>query len=442
MESPELRHLAWYRALLIIVAVVLVALGFMPHETPRFDPFVARLVIAGFALLGLVLSYWVEPVRRGLRAWLMACGYGMLVWFLYTGSVNGLRVENAVSLVPMVILVAALAHSVWDIIGIAVFFVIGATLAYADVPDPALPLPVLLILQGAVIVGLGGMSLSRSRLEHELAHANEHLEQRVQERTAELAAANERLREEIQVRIQAEAVAKEASQAKSLFLANMSHELRTPLTAILGYADLLAEDLEGQALADLERIQSSAKHLLTIIQDVLDLARIESKQLELANDVLVLDEVVEEAVELTRPQIEANGNRVVRECAPDLRVRGDRLRLRQVFVNLLSNAAKFTRDGEVRVWCEQTDEKVRIHVQDTGIGMSPEVASRVFERFAQGDESPTRQYGGTGLGLAISKELVEAMQGALTVESELGVGTTFTVELRVLDEGGMAERAG
>lgn len=425
-STPDERYVNWFRVLLVLAAAAVIGIGLVPRPPEHYDSFLARVLLGGVAVLGVVGSWVWSPLRAHLRLWTMATGYVLLGWFLYMSAVNGMGADNVLGLVPLVVLVSALARSVPAILSFGAYLAFGLVLVYATLEAPVIPLPIVLILDGVIVVGLGGMSLSRAQLEAALAESNASLEERVRERTRELAASNERLREEVQIRIQAESRAQDASRAKSAFLANMSHELRTPLTAILGYTELLREeDDPASAEEDLEKIHGSASHLLSIIQDVLDLARIESDQLKLEVAPLGLDDVVQAALALTTPQLEANRNEVVWEGAPDVRVLGDEIRLRQVFVNLLSNAAKFTVDGEVGIVWERRGDRVAVQVWDTGVGMSPQTAARVFERFAQGDESPTRVHGGTGLGLAISHELVHAMEGTLTV----GVGATFTVEL-------------
>ncbi|MCA9569111.1 MAG: HAMP domain-containing histidine kinase [Myxococcales bacterium] len=424
------RYVRWYRVLLAIVAMAVIGLGFVEPEVQRYNPFAPRIVLGGFAIVGLLGSLVWPWLRDHLREWLTANGYMLLAWFLYTSHVNGMGVDNVVSLVPIVVLVAALARTRAEVLALSVSFLAGAAFAYAGPNPDTLPFSVLVVLLGAVVVGLGGMSLSRAELEDALDHANAGLEQRVHQRTLALAAANDKLRAEIVERELAQAAAQQASQAKSTFLANMSHELRTPLTAILGYAEILEEeDLSAQARTDLGRVRSSAAHLLTIIQDVLDLARIESQQIELAIRRVDLSGIMEASVELTSPMLETSRDLLVVTVPPGLEVDADPVRLRQVFVNLLSNAAKFTRDGEVRFEASVHDDVVCVGVVDTGIGMSPELVARVFDRFSQGDESPTRQHGGTGLGLAISRELVRAMGGDITVSSIKGEGSTFTVSL-------------
>ena len=225
-----------------------------------------------------------------------------------------------------------------------------------------------------------------------------------------------------------------ANQAKSRFLANMSHELRTPLNAIIGYAELVEEELrETEQLIlsqDLDQIQMAGRHLLTLIDDLLDLTKIEAGRLELdVSDVDVLPLVAELATTL-RPLLDQHENRLEIEVTDEIgAVRADPLRLRQCLHNLLSNAAKFTRRGTVHLSAARGPDHVCLIVQDDGIGMSSEQLARVFEAFEQADGSSTRRVGGSGLGLTLTRQLVRGMGGRLEVESQLGVGSRFTITL-------------
>lgn len=231
----------------------------------------------------------------------------------------------------------------------------------------------------------------------------------------------------------------DASRAKSAFIAHMSHELRTPLTAIIGYSELLEDEFHDLASAeafvpDVQKIQAAANHLLSLINNMLDLSKIEAGKMELFLEEFELGDVLDEVEATVRPLVEKNRNRfTVRAGEARGMVRLDRVKVRQVLLNLLGNAAKFTSDGEValsarRVFGEQ-GERLVLQVSDSGIGMSPSQIKRIFEEFAQGSAATTRRYGGTGLGLAISRNFCHLMRGDIEVESALGRGSTFTATL-------------
>ncbi len=231
--------------------------------------------------------------------------------------------------------------------------------------------------------------------------------------------------------------AEAANQAKSRFLANMSHELRTPLNAIIGYSELLAEDAvergdEPQA-EDLARIRQAGRHLLELINQVLDLAKVEAGKSEVTRERFALGELLSGVAETVRPLAEANGNRLELSDGAGGELESDLTKLRQILLNLLSNACKFTRDGTVSLSAERFvrdgAEWLRLRVADTGIGLEPDQLGRIFEPFSQADGSTTRRYGGTGLGLTISRRFAELLGGGISVESEPGRGATFTVEL-------------
>ena len=232
--------------------------------------------------------------------------------------------------------------------------------------------------------------------------------------------------------------AEAANASKSQFLANMSHELRTPLNAIIGYSDLLieeAEELEAQDLVpDLDKIRSSGKHLLGLINDVLDLSKIEAGKMEMSLETFEVRDVVNAVAAMVRPLVEKNGNVLEVVMDEDIgTMHSDLTRVRQILLNLLSNASKFTSKGTVTLTVTREDVKRRewivFSVRDTGIGMTQEQLSRLFRPFTQADPSTTRKYGGTGLGLSISQRLSRLMDGTISVVSEPGMGSIFTVRL-------------
>jgi signal transduction histidine kinase len=222
----------------------------------------------------------------------------------------------------------------------------------------------------------------------------------------------------------------EASRAKSHFLANMSHELRTPLNAIIGYSELLREDTDdGEVIEDLVRIESSGRYLLGLINDILDISKIESGKLRMHLEEVQAETVIEKLLADAREMCRTRGNRFVYEANPTEPVAVDTMRLRQVLLNLISNATKFTHDGEVHLRWGPEGDRIRIDVRDSGIGMDTVQLGRLFEPFSQVHTKDHATYGGTGLGLAISRRLCRAMHGDLTVTSVPGQGSTFTVWL-------------
>jgi two-component system sensor histidine kinase/response regulator len=227
--------------------------------------------------------------------------------------------------------------------------------------------------------------------------------------------------------------AERASRAKSEFLENMSHELRTPLNSIIGFANVLkrnrAKALEASDLTYLDRIRENGVALLRIIDDVLDIAKIEAGRMEITMSIVRLDAMIRDLKAQCERQARPGVEVIAELPAHPLYVRADELRLRQIVLNQLSNAIKFTEAGRITaaVVCSATGEPLRIEVRDTGIGISPERAARIFESFEQADSGTARLYGGTGLGLAISRALCEQMGFTLTMTSEVGVGSTFTI---------------
>lgn len=274
--------------------------------------------------------------------------------------------------------------------------------------------------------------------ESDLKQAHSGLEDRIRERTQDLRneiAERKLIERDLEA---AKLAAEESSRSKSAFLANMSHELRTPLNAIIGYSEMLQEDAQAAGATemedDLEKVLTSARHLLSLIADILDLSKIEAGEMKMHLETVLAGSLLHEV--LPTAEILAKKNRNTMHCAADLWegcLQVDPLRFRQSLLNLISNACKFTEDGHILISIKKTREDERDwvlwSVSDTGVGISPEGREKLFQAFSQSDSSITRRYGGSGLGLVISQQFCQAMGGHISVESEAGAGSTFTVHI-------------
>jgi signal transduction histidine kinase/CheY-like chemotaxis protein len=293
--------------------------------------------------------------------------------------------------------------------------------------------------------------------EVNLLQTNQVLEENIQARVDEIQKVNDRLTEEIRERKLMESLlahnvkiadearerAEEANRTKSAFLANMSHELRTPLNAIIGYSEILEEDAidneQDYLVDDLKKIRNAGKHLLSLINDVLDLAKIESGKVDIYLESFDVAKLVQDVVDTIKPTCEKNNNRLRIDCPSNVGLmRSDFTKVRQSLFNLLSNASKFTHDGDVTLTIvqkalvnKQGEKQKFLHfiVSDTGIGMKQEQCKKLFQAFSQADSSTTRKYGGTGLGLAITQNFATMLGGEVVVESEYGKGSKFTLQL-------------
>jgi PAS domain S-box-containing protein len=277
-------------------------------------------------------------------------------------------------------------------------------------------------------------ALERARLYEQLKRGADELQARVQAATAELATQNELLRRQA---IELE----QASRLKSQFLANMSHEFRTPLNAILGYTHMLLQGVAGDLLPavkrQLQRIDSNGRHLLTIINEILDITRIEAGKMPMQLSEFNLNELVPEVMAELDPVIARSKLAVTPKLSPDAPlVFSDRQKVKQIVVNLLSNALKFTHEGEIQIAVafNPANTTATIEVSDSGIGIAPENHEKIFEDFRQVDDSPSRPYGGTGLGLAICRRLANALGGRIALRSAIGSGSVFTLTIPVQAE--------
>lgn len=254
----------------------------------------------------------------------------------------------------------------------------------------------------------------------ELNKANAEMEQRIEERTAELETAMEK--------------ARESDRVKSAFMASMSHELRTPLNSIIGFSAILLQEFPGPLNEEQNRqmrmVQKSARHLLSLINDVLDISRIEAGQLDLAPAIFEVRTSIEKMLAIIEPLAAEKGLKLQCRIDSDVElISTDQRRLEQILLNLLGNAVKFTDSGRIRVHCYRVDDGYVIEVNDSGIGIAEEHIPRLFDAFYQVDSGLARSHEGTGLGLSICKKLIDMMGGHIEVESKLGIGSTFRLQL-------------
>lgn len=272
----------------------------------------------------------------------------------------------------------------------------------------------------AMVEKIGAEERGRREALAELQANRDNLEEIVAERTRDLALAKEE--------------AESADRLKSAFLATMSHELRTPLNSIIGFSGILLQELAGplnpEQKKQLSMVYDSSEHLLALINDVLDISKVEAGEFTLADEQVSIPAVITKAVATVRPLADKKGLAIEMVVDPGAgEVRGDRRRIEQVFLNLLSNAVKFTDQGSVRVECSRRGGQVVTSIRDTGIGISEKDLAGLFRPFSQVDTGLTRRYEGTGLGLSISRKIMEMMGGTIEVESEVGKGSTFSVHL-------------
>jgi signal transduction histidine kinase/ActR/RegA family two-component response regulator len=366
---------------------------------PLFVVAVALQYLRGSHLRSLILACWVATVAMIVIGELVPFDSRLPFWLL-----TALRISSLSATIALVMLL------LWQF---------GSRLAETLLQTQA--------ANRALHDALAELEAARATAHARLLAENE--AQRVTIRERERAA--EALR-------QAKESAESASRAKSTFLANMSHELRTPLTGIIGYSELLQRDVERsghtELLADLLRIHKAGNHLLAIINDILDLSKIEAGKMEVYAERLDVAALLRDVVTTARPLIEQNSNTIEVDVPDDLGgMHSDPTKIRQILLNLLSNAGKFTEHGRITLCAARergaAGDWMCVSVADTGIGISAEQLDRLFAEFTQADASTTRKYGGTGLGLALSRRLCRMLGGDITVESRFGSGSAFTIRV-------------
>ena len=388
--------------------------GLYPDEAGRYtvqgepDPGLARELMHGpeyHAAKGRIM----EPVQRFLES----------VEQRTAGEVAGLHTEGQV-LVRDAIVVMAIA---------AALLLLGYWLIRRRVVTPVQRLAVAAhkVEQGDYADRIGAVG------RDELAHLSNAFDQM----SASIERDVERRRRTADELAQAREDADAANRAKSAFLANMSHELRTPMNAIIGYSEMMLEEFEDDEdladyAADVRKVHSAGRHLLSLINDILDLSKVEAGQMDLYLERFELGEMVEEAAATVEPLVAKNGNTLRLDVADDAgAIRADLTKVRQALFNLLSNAAKFTHDGTITLAVRRSagdgGERVLLEVSDTGIGIPEDKLEHVFEEFSQADSSTTRNYGGTGLGLPISRRFCQMMGGDITAASRPGEGSTLSL---------------
>ncbi|MCY1066257.1 ATP-binding protein [Nannocystis sp. RBIL2] len=414
---------------LIVGSALLIPLAMIREHDLRAIALVNTCVCLLLMLLGVLF------LRRGslwlTGNWICAILYAGFVFATWTGG--GVRAPFTVclALLPMLAGIIAGRRSglAWGCISVATLTAVFAAQARGvELPEVTHPETTVLLAFGA----LAGTTILLTWMTAFSEATKEAAIVQIEQASAQLAAA---IQEEEKARHAADqAIA--ANAAKSAFLATMSHELRTPLNAILGYSELVVDELRDRGggnedlIDDIRKVHASGRHLLGLITDVLDLTRIEASRLELSPTDFEPARLLREVAEIFIPLALRNNDVLTLDLGDDTGpVHHDATRVRQVVINLVGNAIKFTRDGTVTVRLRGDPDKFEVFVEDTGIGIPIDKIERIFEPFTQVDASSTRRYEGTGLGLAVCRRLVSLMGGAIEVRSSVGRGSSFTVRL-------------
>ncbi|MGI9331287.1 MAG: ATP-binding response regulator [Gammaproteobacteria bacterium] len=449
---------------------------FMDHEVTVKTSHPGRMApntAACFTLMGLAIAWspagWTNRARSLLRISLASFAFGLSTVAL-AGYLTGLETAYGWGNLTRMALHTSVGFIVVSL-GTLCLMWSRDTREHTRLP-PWLPVPIAIGVLTATLCFWQALSAENARIQAQYAELNSlatladvmlivgtllaaalalaaNLAQTANRRAREADRANKLLeahRANLEVLVtertreleKAMAEAESANRAKSTFLANMSHELRTPLNAVIGYSEMVAEDLEsegqGEHVPDLKRIHSSGKHLLSLINDILDLSKVEAGRMDLYLERFDLQEMVDDVVATIEPLAAQNNNEFAVKTGENLgTVRADLTKVRQSLFNLLSNAAKFTKDGRITLSVARGEDEGRdmvlMSVTDTGIGIPEDKREKIFEEFSQADQSTSRDFGGTGLGLAITRRFCEMMGGSVEVQSELGKGSTFFIRL-------------
>ncbi|WAS92511.1 sensor histidine kinase [Nannocystis punicea] len=399
------------------------------------EPDLRAIALVNTSVCLLLMLLGVLFLRRGslwlTGNWICAILYAGFVFATFQGGGVRAPFTVCITLLPMLAGIIAGRRSglAWGVISVAT--IAGVYVAQAG----GLELPELNDPETTVLLAFGAIAGTATLVTWMTSYSEATKEAaivQIEQASAQLASA---IQEEEKARHAADqAIA--ANAAKSAFLATMSHELRTPLNAILGYSELVVDELRDRGggnedlIDDIRKVHASGRHLLGLITDVLDLTRIEASRLELSPTDFEPAKLLREVVEIFIPLALRNNDVLTLDLADDVgEVHHDPTRVRQVVINLIGNAIKFTRDGTVTVRLRGEPELFEVFVEDTGIGIPIDKIERIFEPFTQVDASSTRRYEGTGLGLAVCRRLVSLMGGAIEVRSSVGRGSSFTVRL-------------